>query len=109
MAGHSKWANIKHQKGAKDAKKSKLYTRLVKEIVIAIKQGGAIIAANPRLKIAIQNAKAANLPKANIEKAINKATSKDQADYTEVNYEGYAKHGVAILVECTTDNTNRTV
>jgi YebC/PmpR family DNA-binding regulatory protein len=109
MAGHSKWANIKRQKGVKDAQKSKLYTRLVKEIVVAIKQGGPIVETNSRLKIAIQNAKAANLPKATIEKTINKANSKDQINYTEISYEGYAKHGVAIIVECTTDNTNRTV
>jgi len=109
MAGHSKWANIKHRKRANDARKSKLFARLVKEIALAAKQGGAIPESNPRLRLAIQNAKSANLPKDNIERAIKKGNSRDAATYTEVTYEGYAAHGVAVLVECMTDNLNRTV
>ncbi len=109
MAGHSKWANIKHRKGANDAKKSKLFARLVKEITMAVKQGGTVPESNPRLRLAIQNAKSANLPKDNIERAIKKGNSKDVTAYTEVTYEGYAAHGVSVIVECMTDNINRTV
>jgi YebC/PmpR family DNA-binding regulatory protein len=109
MAGHSKWANIKHRKGANDARKSKLFARLVKEISMAAKQGGTIPESNPRLRLAIQNAKSANLPKDNIERAIKRGDSKDITAYTEVTYEGYAAYGVAVVVECMTDNLNRTV
>jgi YebC/PmpR family DNA-binding regulatory protein len=109
MAGHSKWANIKHRKGANDARKSKLFAKLVKEISVAAKKGGVVPESNPRLRLAIQNAKSANLPKDNIERAIERGNSKEATAYTEVTYEGYATHGVAVIVECMTDNLNRTV
>lgn len=109
MAGHSKWANIKHRKGANDARKAKLFAKLVKEIAMAAKQGGTMPESNPRLRLAIQNAKSENLPKDNIERAIKRGNGKDLTAYTEVTYEGYAAHGVAVIVECMTDNLNRTV
>ena len=109
MAGHSKWANIKHRKRANDAKRSKLFGKLVREITLAAKQGGAAPESNPRLRLAIQNAKSANLAKDNIERAVKKGSSGEAADYTEVTYEGYAAHGVAVIVECMTDNLNRTL
>ncbi len=109
MSGHSKWANIKHRKSANDAKKGKLYTKLIKEITVAVKEKGDNIAANPRLKLAIQNAKGANVPKDNIERAVKKAAGGDAENYIDISYEGYAPAGVAVIVECTTDNTNRTV
>lgn len=109
MAGHSKWANIKHRKGANDAKKAKYFGRLIKEIAAAAQQGGVAPEANPRLRLAIQNAKGANVPKENIERAIRKGSGKDAANYIAVTYEGYAPHGVAVIVECMTDNLNRTV
>lgn len=109
MAGHSKWANIKHRKGAQDAKRSKIFTRIIKEITIATKEGGDDIDSNPRLRLAISNAKGANMPKSNIEKAISKGKDRDTANFIDCTYEGYAPHGVAVFVECTTDNLNRTV
>lgn len=110
MAGHSKWANIKRRKGAQDAKRGKIFTKLIKEIHIAVKEGGGDDPdANPRLRLAIQNAKGANMPKDNIERAISKAFGADGAEYTEVTYEGYGPHGIAVYVECMTDNLNRTV
>lgn len=109
MAGHSKWANIKHRKGANDAKKGKLYTKLNKEIVVSVKQGGPDPGSNPRLRLAISNAKGANMPKDNIERAIKKGSGGDGADYQTVSYEGYASNGVAVFVECMTDNLNRSV
>lgn len=109
MAGHSKWANIKHRKGAQDAKRGKIFTRIIKEISIAVKEGGADPDANPRLRLAIANAKNNNMPKDNIERAIKKASGADADNYFEATFEGYAPHGVAVYVECTTDNNNRTV
>ena len=109
MAGHSKWANIKHRKRANDAKKGKLFGKLVKEITMAAKQGGTVPESNPRLRMALQNARSANLPREKITKAIQKGSSKDAANYKEVTYEGYAIHGVAVIVTCMTDNINRTV
>jgi len=109
MAGHSKWANIKRRKGAQDAKRGKMFTKLIKELTIAAKDGGPDPEANPRLRLAIQNAKGANMPKDNIERAINKGAGADSEDYIETTYEGYASHGVAVFVEATTDNLNRTV
>ena len=109
MAGHSKWANIKHRKEANDAKRGRLFGKLVKEITMATKQGGNMPESNPRLRLAIQNAKNANLPKENIERAIKKGHGSNATAYTEVTYEGYATHGVAVIVECMTDNPNRTV
>ncbi len=109
MSGHSKWATIKRAKGAKDAKRGKIFTKLIKEIHVATRTGGDDPDANPRLRLAIQNAKAANMPKDNIERAIKKASGVDSEDYIETTYEGYAPNGVAVMVECTTDNNNRTV
>ena len=109
MAGHSKWANIKRRKGAQDAKRGKMFTKLIKELTVAAKNGGADPEANPRLRLAIQNAKGANMPKDNIERAINKGAGTDSADFVDTTYEGYASHGVAVFVEATTDNLNRTV
>ncbi|MEM0996425.1 MAG: YebC/PmpR family DNA-binding transcriptional regulator [Bacteroidota bacterium] len=109
MAGHSKWANIKHRKGAQDKKRSKIFTKLLKEITVATKEGGADSDMNPRLRLAVQKAKAANIPKDTIERAIKKGSGADGTSYEEVNYEGYAPNGVAVFVECATDNLNRTV
>jgi YebC/PmpR family DNA-binding regulatory protein len=110
MAGHSKWANIKRRKGAQDAKRGKVFTKVVKEIKVAVKTGGGGDPdANPRLRAAIQAAKGVNMPKDKIEATIKKATGGDGEDYQEVNYEGYANGGVAVFVETATDNLNRTV
>ncbi len=109
MSGHSKWSTIKRKKGAADAKRGKLFTKLIKEISIAAREGGDEPDANPRLRLAIANAKGNNMPKDNIERAIKKATGSDANQYHETSYEGYATHGVAVFVECLTDNTNRTV
>lgn len=109
MSGHNKWSTIKRKKGAIDAKRGKLFTKLIKEISIAAREGGGDPAANPRLRLAVQNAKGANMPKDNIERAIKKGTGADAAEYIETSYEGYAPHGVAVFVECMTDNLNRTV
>ncbi|MEO1051598.1 MAG: YebC/PmpR family DNA-binding transcriptional regulator [Bacteroidota bacterium] len=109
MAGHSKWANIKHRKGAQDAKRGKIFTKLIKEITVAAKEGGPDIETNPRLRLAVQNAKGQNMPKDNIERAIKKATGSDAVEYIETTYEGYGPNGVAVFVECATDNLNRTV
>ena len=109
MAGHSKWANIKHRKGAQDAKRGKIFTKLIKEITVASKEGGPDPTTNPRLRLAIQNAKGQNMPKDTIERAINKGQGSDAANYEELTYEGYASNGVAVFVECSTDNINRTV
>ncbi|WKN43971.1 YebC/PmpR family DNA-binding transcriptional regulator [Tunicatimonas pelagia] len=109
MAGHSKWANIKRRKGAQDAKRGKIFTKLIKEITVSAKEGGADPDGNPRLRLAIQNAKGANMPKDTIERAVSKGSGADGDDYQEVTYEGYAPHGVAVFLECTTDNLNRTV
>lgn len=110
MAGHSKWANIKRRKGAQDAKRAKIFTRILKEIAIAVKEGGGPDPdANPRLRLAIANAKGVNMPKDNINRAIKKASDKDSESYQEVSYEGYGPGGIALFVEATTDNINRTV
>lgn len=107
MAGHSKWANIKHHKGKADAIKGKLFSRLTKEIINAVKQGGSDPKANAKLKMVLQKARSANLPSENIERNIKKATSATQADYVEVSYELYGYSGVGIIVEIMTDNKNR--
>ena len=107
MAGHSKWANIKYRKERSDAKKGKLFSRVTKEIISAVKQGGADPKANPKLKIAIQKAKEINLPNDNIERNIKKASSADQADFTEMTYELYGHGGVGLVVEILSDNKNR--
>ncbi len=110
MAGHSKWANIKHRKGAQDKKRAKQFTRAIKEITVAVKEGGGPDPeANPSLRNAIQNAKGVNMPKDTIERAIKKASGADADNYEMVTFEGYGPNGIAIFVECTTDNTNRTV
>ncbi len=110
MSGHSKWANIQHRKNAQDARRGKIFTRLVREISTAVRTGGADAAANPRLRLALDKANAANVPKDNIERAIKRASGGiDGQAIAEVRYEGYAPHGVAVLVECMTDNRNRTV
>lgn len=107
MAGHSKWANIKHRKGKADALKGKLFSRVTKEIISSVKQGGPDPKSNPRLKIAIAKAKEVNLPSDNIERNIKKASSSDQADYISMVYEFYGYGGVGILAEVMTDNKNR--
>ncbi len=108
MSGHSKWSTIKRKKGALDAKKGKIFSRIVKEIQIAVREGGADADANPKLRLAIQNAKGVNMPKENVERAINKASS-EGANLQEVTFEGYAPHGIAVYIECLTDNNQRTV
>ena len=109
MSGHSKWSTIKRKKGALDAKRSKVFTKIIKEITVAVREGGPDPDGNPRLRLAIQNSKAANMPKDNVERAIKKGSGADSEAYHEVSYEGYASHGVAVFVECLTDNLNRTV
>ena len=109
MAGHSKWANIKHRKAAQDKKRGKLFTRIIKEITIAARDGGADPDSNPGLRLAIQNAKGANMPKDTVERAIKKGAGGDGANLAEITFEGYASNGIAVFVEATTDNNNRTV
>ncbi len=109
MSGHNKWSTIKRKKGALDAKRSKIFSRIIKEISIAVRESGSDPDGNPRLRLAIANAKGANMPKDNIARAINKAGDKDAANFMEVTYEGYAPHGIAVFLECTTDNIQRTV
>ncbi len=107
MAGHSKWANIKHKKGRADAAKGKIFSRLAKEIISAVKEGGTDPKGNTRLRLALQKAKDANMPNENIERNIKKASSKDQSNYDEITYELYGHGGVGIIVEGMTDNRNR--
>ncbi|MFW7377801.1 MAG: YebC/PmpR family DNA-binding transcriptional regulator [Oligoflexus sp.] len=110
MAGHSKWKNIQHRKGAQDAKRGKIFTKIAKEITVSTRLGGDDPNGNPRLRAAILKAKAASMPKDNIERAIKKGMgAQDGADYVEKTYEGYGPSGVAVMVECLTDNINRTV
>ena len=110
MAGHSKWANIQHRKKAQDAKRGKIFTRLNREITVAAREGGGDLDTNPRLRLAVDKANAANMPKDNIERAIKKATGElEGVTYEEIRYEGYAPGGVAVMVDCLTDNRNRTV
>ncbi|MGB2705697.1 MAG: YebC/PmpR family DNA-binding transcriptional regulator [Candidatus Omnitrophota bacterium] len=108
MSGHSKWASIKHKKGATDAKRGKLFTKVIREISVAARQGGGKPEVNPRLRLAIQRAKDSNMPQSNIERAIKKGTGElEGVNYEEVTYEGYGPSGVAIMVEVLTDNKNR--
>ncbi|SNB46324.1 YebC/PmpR family DNA-binding transcriptional regulator [Geobacter sp. DSM 9736] len=110
MSGHNKWSTIKHKKGAADAKRGKIFTKLIKEITVAAKLGGGDPDGNPRLRAAIDKAKAENMPKDNIERAIKKGTGElEGVSYEEITYEGYGPGGVAVLVEVMTDNRNRTV
>ena len=109
MAGHSKWANIKHRKAAQDSKRAKVFTRAIKEITIAARDGGGELDTNPSLRLAVQNAKGANMPKDTIERAIKKGVGGEGANLVEITFEGYASNGIAVFVEATTDNKNRTV
>jgi YebC/PmpR family DNA-binding regulatory protein len=110
MSGHSKWATIKHKKGAADAKRGKVFTRLIKELTVAARSGGGDPDMNPRLRTVIADARAANMPADNIKRAIRRGTGEEEGvSYDEVTYEGYGPGGVAILVETLTDNRNRTV
>ena len=108
MAGHSQFKNIMHKKGAADAKRAKVFSKLAREITVAAKLGAPDPGMNPRLRLAIQNARAENMPKDNIQRAINKAAGGDSENYEEVRYEGYGPGGVAVIVEALTDNRNRT-
>ncbi|WP_313080016.1 YebC/PmpR family DNA-binding transcriptional regulator [Pulveribacter sp.] len=110
MAGHSKWANIQHRKGRQDEKRGKIWTRIIREIMVAARQGGGDIAANPRLRLAVDKAKAANMPADNIKRNIDKATGNlEGVTYEEIRYEGYGLAGAAIIVDTMTDNRVRTV
>ncbi len=107
MAGHSKWANIQHRKGRQDAKRSKMFSKLSKEITVAAKMGAPDPEFNPRLRLAIQAAKAQSMPKDNIDRAIKKSTAADEASFEEIRYEGFGPDGVGVIVEALTDNRNR--
>jgi YebC/PmpR family DNA-binding regulatory protein len=108
MSGHSKWSTIKRKKGANDAKRGKLFTKLIKEITVAASVGGADIDSNPRLRSAVQNARGMNMPKDTIQRAINKA-NKDNSSFLELTFEGMLPYGIGVIVDCLTDNRNRTV
>src|SRR5438046_7307451 len=110
MAGHSKWANIKHRKAAADAKKGKVFTRLIKEITVAARLGGADVTANPRLRLAMDKARDANMTKDSVQNAIKRGAGQlDGVTYDEARYEGYGPGGAAVLIDCLTDNRTRTV
>ena len=109
MAGHSKWANIQHRKKAQDNKRGKVFTKVIREITVATKIGGGDISSNSRLRLAIAKANAVNVPKDTLERAIKKASGQDSENYDEIIYEGYGPKGIAIIMECLTDNKNRTV
>jgi len=110
MAGHSKWANIQHRKGRQDAKRGKIFTRLIKEITVAARMGGGDMATNPRLRMAVDRAKSESMPKDNIENAIKRGSGQlEGVNYEEVRYEGYGIGGAAVMVDCLTDNKQRTV
>ncbi len=110
MAGHSKWANIQHRKGKQDAKRGKIFTRLIKEITVAARMGGSDATGNPRLRLAMDKAYANNMPKDNVERAIKRGAGElDGVDYLELRYEGYGINGAAVMVDCMTDNKTRTV
>jgi YebC/PmpR family DNA-binding regulatory protein len=110
MAGHSKWANIQHRKGRQDEKRGKIFSRLAKEITVAAKMGGGDAGFNPRLRLAIEKAKAVNMPADNIDRAIKKGTGElEGVNYEEIRYEGYGIGGAAVMVDCLTDNRTRTV
>jgi YebC/PmpR family DNA-binding regulatory protein len=108
MSGHSKWSTIKRKKGAADAKRSKMFSKIVKEISVAVKEGGPDPEANPRLRLAMNNAKGVNMPKDNVERAISKA-DKEGENFEEITFEGYAPNGIAVYVDCLSDNRNRTI
>jgi YebC/PmpR family DNA-binding regulatory protein len=110
VAGHSKWANIQHRKGRQDEKRGKIWTRITREIIVAARAGGGDVAMNPRLRLAIEKAKAANMPADNIKRNVDKATGNlEGVHYEEIRYEGYGIGGAAIMVDCMTDNIKRTV
>lgn len=109
MSGHSKWSTIKRKKGALDAKRSKVFSKIIKDITVAVKEGGEDIDSNPKLRLAISNAKGASMPKETMQRAINKGSDKNTASFSETTYEGYLAHGIAVVIECTTDNLQRTV
>ncbi len=110
MAGHSKWANIQHRKGRQDEKRGRIWTRIIREIMVAARQGGGDMAMNPRLRLAVDKAKAANMPADTIKKNIDKATGNlEGVNYEEIRYEGYGIGGAAVIVDCMTDNRVRTV
>ena len=110
MAGHSKWANIQHRKGRQDEKRGRIWTRLIREIMVAARLGGADLDTNPRLRLAVEKAKAANMPADNIKRNIDKATGNlEGVNYEEIRYEGYGIGGVAIMLDTMTDNKVRTV
>jgi YebC/PmpR family DNA-binding regulatory protein len=109
MAGHSKWANIKHKKAANDKKRGKLWSKLIREVTVAAKEGGGELDSNPRLRLAVGKAQAANMPKDTIERAVKKGAGGGEGeDYEEIRYEGYGPGGVAVMVDCLSDNRNRT-
>ena len=109
MAGHSKWANIKHRKAAQDKKRGKVWTKLIREVTVAAREGGADPNANPRLRLAMDKAFGANMPKDTVDRAIKRGAGADDSEhYEEIRYEGYAAGGVAVMVDCMTDNRNRT-
>ncbi len=109
MAGHSKWANIKHKKAANDKKRGKLWSKLIREVTVAAKQGGGDLESNPRLRLAVGKAQAANMPKDTIDRAVKKGAGGGEGeDYEEIRYEGYGPGGTAVMVDCMTDNRNRT-
>lgn len=109
MSGHSKWSTIKRRKGAQDAKRSKMFSKIIKDITVAVKESGPDPENNPRLRMAIANAKGVSMPKDNIERAISKGKDKDAENFLELTYEGYLSHGIAVYIECTTDNQQRTI
>jgi len=110
MAGHSKWANIQHRKGRQDEKRGKVWTKLIKEITVAARLGGGDLNANPRLRLAVDKAKDANMPNDNVQRAISRGTGTlDGVNYEEIRYEGYDINGAAVIVDCMTDNRTRTV
>jgi len=109
MSGHNKWSTIKRKKGALDSKRSKVFSKIIKEITVAVKEGGSDPDGNPRLRLAISNAKGVSMPKENIQRAISKGADKDSASFIECTFEGYANGGVAIFLEATTDNQQRTI
>ncbi len=109
MAGHSKWANIQHRKKAQDNKRGKVFTKVIREITVAAKLGGSDMSSNSRLRLAITKANACNVPKDTVERAIKKASGQNNDQIEEITYEGYGPNGVAVIMECLTDNKNRTV
>jgi len=109
MSGHSKWANIKHRKGMQDKRRGKLFTRIIKDVTIAAKNGGTNPDSNSSLRLAIQNARGANIPKDKIEAAVKKANGNDATNYQVLTFEGYGNHGVGVFIEAATDNANRTI